>query len=102
MENSTLDELRAKVLLEISDNWNIEAKQESTDYFYSTGESQQLLTGKNILLLEGRVPVKPRSLSTYPVNTTKVIFLRNCHSRISHLITCIRWRTLDIQRRTNT
>lgn len=43
------EDLRVKVLHEIANDWNIEAKQESTDYFYSTGESQELLTGKNIL-----------------------------------------------------
>lgn len=44
-------ELRTKVLQEIADEWNIEAKQESTDYFYSTGESQELLIGKKYFVI---------------------------------------------------
>lgn len=57
MENSpnanseTQTVLRLKVLQEISDEWNIEAKQESTEYFYSTGESQDLLAGKKYFVI---------------------------------------------------
>lgn len=43
--------LRAKTLQEITDGWNIEAKQESTEYFYSTGESQELLNGKKYFVI---------------------------------------------------
>lgn len=41
------EDLRVKVLHEIANDWNIEAKQESTDYFYSTGESQDEVTPKS-------------------------------------------------------
>ena len=45
------EDLRVKVLHEIANDWNIEAKQESTDYFYSTGESQELLMGKKYFVI---------------------------------------------------
>ena len=56
---SQKEHLRVKVLHEIANDWNIEAKQESTDYFYSTGESQELLTGKKYFVIGRKQTFSP-------------------------------------------
>ncbi len=43
--------LRKNALNEISKNWNIEAKQESIDYFYNTSEAAELIDGKKYFVI---------------------------------------------------
>ncbi len=40
-----------KTFLNISESWNIEAKQESTDYFYNVSESKKLFDGKKYFVI---------------------------------------------------
>ena len=59
--------LRKTTLKEIASNWNIEAKQESTSYFYSTGEAQELLDGKKYFVI-GRKGTGKTAIAEYISN----------------------------------
>jgi len=43
--------LRKDVLCEISKNWNIEARQENTNYFHNTIEAKELIDGKKYFVI---------------------------------------------------
>lgn len=55
---------RSQIFSEISNNWNIEAKQEKSDYFYNTSEAQELFDGKKHFVI-GRKGTGKTAIAEY-------------------------------------
>ena len=49
--NGSVKDNKINVLKEISTQWKIDAKQESTDYFYCTNEANRLLAGERFFVI---------------------------------------------------